>query len=87
MLPFGSVSRFPDFSGKLKLDHYNTLTANFFFPNTCCLTITIPANKRYAGTGTPVMVTNLPLISWKTFLRLMGLCYHERDNEDVTGCS
>ena len=34
-----------------------------------------------------VMVMNLPLISCRTFLRLMGLGYLEHDNEDVTGCS
>ena len=50
VLQFGSGSRFPNFSGKLKFDHQNTLTAKRICGNTCSLTITISVNKRYAGT-------------------------------------
>ena len=85
VLQFGSGSWFSNFSGKLKFDHDTTLTAKRICANTCSLTITITVNKRYASIV--VMVMNLPLISCRTFLRLMGLGYHEHDNEDVTGCS
>ena len=51
VLQFGSGSRFPNLSGKLKFDHDTTLTAKRICANTCSLTITIPVNKRYASSG------------------------------------
>ena len=47
VLQFGSGSRFPNFSGKLKFDHDSASTEKRISGNTCALSITIPMNKRY----------------------------------------
>ena len=47
VLQFGSGSRFPNFSGKLKFDHDSGPVGKRISANTCSFTITIPVNKRY----------------------------------------
>lgn len=47
VLQFGSGSRFPNFSGKLKFDHGGESIEKRISANTCALSITIPVNKRY----------------------------------------
>ena len=47
VLQFGSGSRFPNFSGKLKFDHESASTEKQISGNTRALSITIQVNKRY----------------------------------------